>query len=43
MNDLSSHILDKVEASDDLLKWMNSDFLSSKNKVNSQVDAIKIL
>uniref|UniRef100_M1DN25 Integrase core domain containing protein n=1 Tax=Solanum tuberosum TaxID=4113 RepID=M1DN25_SOLTU len=43
VNDLLSRILDKVEGSNDLLKGMKADFSSLNNKVNSYVDAIKIL
>jgi len=43
INDLLSHILNKVEGSDDLLKGMKDDFSSLNSKVNSHVDAIKML
>jgi len=43
INDLLSHILNKVEGSDDLLKGMKDDFSSLNSKVNSHADAIKIL
>uniref|UniRef100_M1DH48 Integrase core domain containing protein n=1 Tax=Solanum tuberosum TaxID=4113 RepID=M1DH48_SOLTU len=43
VNDLSSHILDKVEGSDDLLKGMEADLSSLNSKVNSHAEAIKIL
>ncbi|XP_049364536.1 uncharacterized protein LOC125829342 [Solanum verrucosum] len=43
VNDLLSRILDKVEGSDDFLKGIKYDFSSLNSKVNSHVDAIKIL
>ncbi|KAH0736073.1 hypothetical protein KY285_011780 [Solanum tuberosum] len=43
VNDLLSHILDKVDVSDDLLKGMRDDFSSLNSKVNSHIDAIKTL
>ena len=43
VNDLSSRILDKVDGSDDFLKGMKDDFSSLNSKVNSHVDAIKML
>uniref|UniRef100_M1DLW1 Integrase core domain containing protein n=1 Tax=Solanum tuberosum TaxID=4113 RepID=M1DLW1_SOLTU len=43
VNDLLSHILDKVEGLDDLLKGMKNDFSSFNSKVNSHADAIKTL
>ncbi|KAH0644704.1 hypothetical protein KY284_032588 [Solanum tuberosum] len=43
VNDLLSGILDKFDASDDLLKGKKDDFSSLKSKVNSHVDAIKML
>ena len=42
MNDLLSHILDKVEGSDDLFKEMKADFSSLNKKVNSHANAINI-
>uniref|UniRef100_M1DT72 Integrase core domain containing protein n=1 Tax=Solanum tuberosum TaxID=4113 RepID=M1DT72_SOLTU len=43
INDLLSRILNKVEGSDDLLKGMKDNFSSLNSKVNSHVDAIKML
>uniref|UniRef100_M1D9Q8 Integrase core domain containing protein n=1 Tax=Solanum tuberosum TaxID=4113 RepID=M1D9Q8_SOLTU len=43
VNDLLSHILDKVEGLDDLLKGMKAEFSSLNSKVKSHADAIKIL
>ncbi|XP_049382849.1 uncharacterized protein LOC125847226 [Solanum stenotomum] len=43
VNDLLSHMLKKVEGSDDLLKGMKDDFSSLNNKVKSHADVIKIL
>ncbi|XP_015165482.1 uncharacterized protein [Solanum tuberosum] len=43
VNDLLSHILDKVEGSDDLLKGMRDDISSLNSKVNSHADSIRTL
>jgi len=42
VNDFLSHILDKVEGSDDLLKGMKAEFSSLNNKVNSHADTMSI-